>query len=266
MNIIINPISFNSKCIFFSDKKKNNIINGCFSKIIYSPEYFTMNGIFFVIPFTIKSHMAISNPPGIENSSFFRSANPALSFDDKSSTDNLLAQDNKYTVYFYTHDVKNLQYITLLSKIENAIINTYKEINGLKKRINLVLTNQLYKGFFKIYKEKRLRAITKLLHSSAYIEDSVSREPLDTEGLTTCVDRTPFSIGFAIRSKEENAQISGRGAVGYLGNSGLTLVERSSKEFEKNAEYMLKISGVWENAEEIGITYKFIEVCENMML
>ena len=27
------------------------------------------------------------------------------------------------------------------------------------------------------------------------------------------------------------AQISGREAVGYLGNSGLTLVERSSKEF-----------------------------------
>jgi hypothetical protein len=25
----------------------------------------------------------------------------------------------------------------------------------------------------------------------------------------------------------------------------------------------LKISGVWENAEEIGITYKFIEICEN---
>ena len=74
MNIIINPASFNSKCIFFSDKKKNNIINGCFSKIIYSPEYFTMNGIFFVIPFTIKSHMPISNTFGTENNSFFRAA------------------------------------------------------------------------------------------------------------------------------------------------------------------------------------------------
>jgi hypothetical protein len=234
MNIIINPTTFNSKCIFFSDKKKNNIINGCFSKIIYSPEYFTMNGIFFVIPFTIKSHMSISNPPGIENSSFFRSVNPALSFDDKSSTDNLLAHYNKYTVYFYTHDVKNLQHITLLSKIENAIINTYKEINGLKKRSNLVLSNQLYKGFFKIYKEKR-RTITKLLHSPSYTQGNVSGESQDTEGsVKTCVDRTPFSV---LRSKEEN---------------------------EKNTEYMLKISGVWENAEEIGITYKFIEICNNM--
>ena len=251
MNIIINPTSFNSKCIFFLDKKKNNIINGCFSKIIYSTEYFTMNGIFFVIPFTIKSHISIANPPGIENSSFFRSArenrssknedsshifrsfteeNANISFDDKSSTDNLLAQDNKSTVYFYTHDVKNLQCITLLSKIENAIINTYKEINGLKKRSNLVLTNQLYKGFFKIYKEKRVRAITNQSHSL------VSGESPDTECIAACLDRPPFSISLAIRS---------------------------SKEFEKNTEYILKISGVWENAEEIGITYKFIEICEN---
>jgi hypothetical protein len=254
MNIIINPTSFNGKCIFFSDRKKNTIINGCFSKIIYSPEYFTMNGIFFIIPFIIKSYIPISNPSVTENSNFFRSANPSLSFDDKSSIDNLLAQDNKYTVYFYTHDVKNLQYITLLSKIENTIINTYKEINGLKKRSNLVLTNQLYKGFFKIYKEKRFRSTTNPSHSSAYIEDFVSEKTLDTEGVTACVDRTTFSV---LRSKEE---ISGPLRVGYLGNSGLTSVERSSKEFEKNAEYMLKISGVWENAEEIGITYKFIEI------
>jgi hypothetical protein len=165
MNIVLNLSTFNPENIFFLDKKKNNIIDGCFSKVIYSSEYFTMNGIFFIIHF-------INKMPDI----FL--PNTHINYNE-----------NKYTIYFYTHDIKNLQYITLLSELETAIINIYKQINGLRKRNNLVLTNQLYKGFFKIYKEKQ------------------------TGSLET-----------------------------------------------KN--YMLKISGVWENAEEVGITYKFIEVSD----
>jgi hypothetical protein len=183
MNIVINPTKFNSKNIFFLEKKKNNIIDGCFSKIIYSSEYFTMNGVFFVIPFVSKSSppiTALSN-----NIPFVSTKVSGREYQDLS--------ESKYTVCFYTHDVKNLQYITLLSEIENMIINTYKEMNGLKKRNNLVLTNQLYKGFFKIYKEKQ-------------------------------------------NCKSPNEK-----------------------------KYMLKISGVWENAEEVGITYKFIEICENIL-
>jgi len=180
MNIVINPHIFNSQCIFFLEKKKNNIINGCFSKIIYSTEYFTMNGIFFVIPFISKSHISINNV----------TENALLSRDDLSYRHNEMS-DNKHMVYFYTHDINNLQYITVLSEIENLIINTYKEMNGIKKHSNLVLTHQLYKGFFKIYKEKQK-----------------CKSPNDTK-------------------------------------------------------YMLKISGVWENSEEVGITYKFLEICDN---
>ena len=176
MNIVINPTKFNSQYIFFLDKKKNNIMDGCFSKIIYSSEYFTMNGVFFVIPVVSKSTSQIEQ--------FISS---------RENQHNQKFTENKYAVYFYTHDVKNLQYITLLSEIENSIINTYKEINGLKKCNNLVLTNQLYKGFFKIYKEKQ------------------------------------------------------------------------THKYPSEKKYMLKISGVWENASEVGITYKFSEICENML-
>jgi hypothetical protein len=178
MNIVINPSKFNGQNIFFLDKKKNNIIDGCFSKIIYSSEYFTMNGVFFIIPFIIKSPNSITQfSPGKLSGNHY----------------NQEFTENKYTVCFYAHDVKNLQYITLLSEIENTIINTYKEMNGIKKCNNLVLTNQLYKGFFKIYKEKQ-----------------------------------------SCKSANEK-------------------------------KYMLKISGVWENADEVGITYKFIEICENTL-
>ena len=180
MNIVINPNTFNSQNVFFLDKKKNNIIDGCFSKIIYSSEYFTMNGLFFVIPFTIKS-----NP--------YTTSYSSGKLSGREGNCNTEFTESKYTVCFYTHDVKNLQYITLLSEIESSIINAYKEMHGFKKSNNLVLTNQLYKGFFKIYKEKQ-----------------------------TC---------------------------------------KSTNE----KKYMLKISGVWENATEVGITYKFIEICENVL-
>jgi hypothetical protein len=136
-----------------------------------------MNGVFFVIPFVSKS---------TTNNAIAPISNSRLPGHQDFT-------DSKYTISFYTHDVKNLQYITLLSEIENTIINTYKEMNGLKKRNNIVLSNQLYKGFFKIYKEKQ-----------------------------TC------------KSPSEK-------------------------------KYMLKISGVWENAEEVGITYKFIEICEHIL-
>lgn len=178
MNIVINPNNFNSQNVFFLDKKKNNIIDGWFSKIIYSSEYFTMNGVFFVIPFISKS----TSIPFASSKLYGRECLGNQEF-----------IESKYTVCFYTHDVKNLQYISLLFEIENTIINTYKEMNGLKKRNNLVLSNQLYKGFFKIYKEKQTR--------------------------------------------------------------------KSSIE----KKYMLKISGVWENEDEVGITYKFIEICENIL-
>ena len=158
-------------------KKKNNIIDGCFSKLIYSTDCFIMNGIFLVIPFICKSCSLVQ--PNIHEKTLGR--------DLVSNREHI---ERKYNVFFYTYDIKNLQYITLLSEIENMIINTYKEINGLTKCNSLVLTNQLYKGFFKIYKDKQ------------YCKCSAERK------------------------------------------------------------YMLKISGIWENATEVGITYKFTELCE----
>jgi hypothetical protein len=119
----------------------------------------------------------------------------------------------------------------MLSKIENTIINTYKEINGLKKRSNLVLTNQLYKGFFKIYKEKRFN-----LHNSHVYADDTWATDVSGHKLTEPVVR-----------------------------NNLVMQDNLSGNGETKNNYMLKISGVWENAEEIGITYKFIEIGENTL-
>jgi hypothetical protein len=156
MNIVFEYDDFHSDNIFFLERKRNVVIDGFFSKIIYSDEFFTMNGIFFAIPLQLQ----------------------------KSG-----AKDAKY-IHFYPHDIKNIYNITKLSEIEHSIINYYKKTQGvIEKRNNLVLTNQLYNGCFKIYKENSLP----------------SGQP---------------------------------------------------------KKYMLKISGLWESANEVGITYKFMEMAE----
>lgn len=123
MNIIFENDDFKVENIFFQEKKKNVVVDGCFSKMIYSDDYFTMNGLFFSLPILVN--------------------NESVGY-----------AQNKHVIYFNSHLQKNLLLITKFSEIENNIINYYKKTNGLKKTSNLVLTNQLYNGYFKLYKER----------------------------------------------------------------------------------------------------------------
>lgn len=156
MNIVFDSNDFKIENLYFLEKKKNVVIDGFFSKMVYSDECFTMNGLFFLLPLVCNCDGTIFQ--------------------------------NKQCIQFQSHLPANLLCITKLSEIENGIINYYKKINSIKKRNNLVLTNQLYNGFFKIY-------------------------------------------------KENNASKNAR-----------------------NKKFMLKISGLWETREEVGITYKFMEI------
>ena len=162
MNIVIKTDDFSIENIFFLERKKNVIIDGSFSKIIYSDNLFIMNGLFFEFPLQLSNE----------------------------TSQNIF---NKQSVYFNSHLQKNLLCITKISEIENSILNYYKKTNGSHKRNSLLLTNQLYNGFFKIYKD--------------------------------------------------NSSASNHGT----------------------KKYILKISGLWENQNEIGITYKFNEVIEPPM-
>lgn len=162
MNIVIKTDDFSIENIFFLERKKNVIIDGSFSKIIYSDNLFIMNGLFFEFPLQLSNE----------------------------TSQNIF---NKQSVYFNSHLQKNLLCITKISEIENSILNYYKKTNGSHKRNSLLLTNQLYNGFFKIYKDN------------------------------------------------------------------------SSASTHGTKKYILKISGLWENQNEIGITYKFNEVVEPFM-
>jgi hypothetical protein len=157
MNFIFDISEFKIENIHLFEKKKNIVIDGIFTKIVYSDELLTMNGIYLDFPLDIQ--------------------NSPITYTNRN-------------VHFYPYGPKNLTYIKHFSLIEGTIIDYYKNFYNINKRVNLALTNQLYSGFFKLYRDIN--------------------------------DIKPLS------------------------------------------NFVLKISGIWENKTEIGITYKIMEMYDNI--
>ena len=159
MNISIDLQKITLPNVYFLDKKTNIIMDGNFTKIIYSNDWFTMNGLYVLFP--IESHSV-----------------------DKIS--------NKVILKFNPYNANNSIIIQEFSKLELRILEYYKNIYRCKTKISGFLSRQLYTGSMKLYKD----------YGSCDIK-------------------------------------------------------------KNNIQYIIKISGVWETYEEIGLTYKLIEVNED---
>jgi L-rhamnose mutarotase len=61
MNLTLKMEQFNPIYLFFRDTKKNNLMDGNFTKLIYTHDLFTMNGIFLTIPIFIHTINVVSN-------------------------------------------------------------------------------------------------------------------------------------------------------------------------------------------------------------
>jgi len=161
MNISIDLQKVSILNIFFLDKKMNIIIDGNFTKILYSNDFFTMNGLYILFP--------------IEVSSIEKNANKnLLKLNPYQNNNNIIIQE--------------------FAKLEARIIEYYKNTYRCKGKIVNYLSRQMYSGSMKLYKEF------------------------------------------------------------------------SSNDIKKsNVQYIIKISGIWETYDEVGITYKLIEVNENYL-
>lgn len=118
MNIILDVNRFSIGNIFFLDKKRNIIIDGNFTKMIYSNEYFTMNCLYFLFPIEI------------------------------SKTEKTM---NKTNVFFHPYSRHNTFIMQEFSKLEYTIIEYYKTMNNSFKKISNNLSKQIYSGNVKIY-------------------------------------------------------------------------------------------------------------------
>lgn len=150
MNIIYNIDKYNKNKISFSDSKRNILMDGKFTKILFSESYFSLVGIYLKINFNNTRLNTINNK-------------------------HILKLDK---------NLNNDRIIKSLVQIEFDILNYYKVLFDTNKKVSFLLKNYLLSGNIRIY-----------MNDNNY------------EGMC----------------------------------------------------YILKISGVWESEDEIGITYKFLK-------
>jgi len=170
MNIILDINRFTLGNTYFLDTKRNIIMDGNFTKITYSNEWFTMNGIYLMFPIEIST---------IEKNM------------------------NKMIMRYNAYLPSNLSIIQDFAKIEYRMLEYYKQINNCTRKVSNILAKQLYSGSMKIYKVFNYEQYPNKI----------------------CNNNIP----------------------------------------DKSSQYIMKISGIWETTEEVGITYKLIHANENYM-
>jgi len=111
---------FSINNVFYLETKQNIIMDGNFTKIIYSNELFTMNGIYLSFPITI------------------------------SSIDTL---NDKRIVRFSPNSKENNVVIHEFSKLESVLLDHYKNTKTASMKTSYTLSKQLHSGFMKLYKE-----------------------------------------------------------------------------------------------------------------
>lgn len=117
MNIILNANTFSMSDIVIADKKRNVVIDGLFSKIIYSTENVTLSGIYINIPVIALK---------------------------------LVKCDNDIFLQYNLSDSTNIRIIQELSKIEYLLLDYYKKFNNIHSNISTSMTRRLQSGKFKI--------------------------------------------------------------------------------------------------------------------
>jgi hypothetical protein len=122
MNITLDISNFQLGYLYFLNPKQNIIMDGTFSKIIYSNEYLSLNSIYLYMPLEIQSI-------------------------DKTMNKNIAKISND--------SMKNTFLIQELIKIENRIIEYYKQThpNKSNKSVSMSLYKQLSFGVLRLYKE-----------------------------------------------------------------------------------------------------------------
>ena len=212
-NIIYDVDFFQIKNLFLSDTKKNIIMDGKFTKIMYSDDLITTHGIFLKIPFQTSLdnicqnlHNLTTKSIGRKTEDFSQSTDTisrSRQYDeyneksDKISNDISFSSNIKYKQIYklQSHNILNSKNITDIIRIEMQILEFYKQLFQCKKKTIFMLKEQLHDGNIKLYRDS----------FNNYIDFSSNNN-----------------------------------------NSYLPIV-------------LLKISGIWENDENIGLTYKFIE-------
>lgn len=177
MNLItLHHNDIDTKNIFFLETKKNMIIDGIFTKLIYTHSYYTMNGLYFHLPDEIQLE-SLNN----SEERFFQNGGSGNSF---------------MNIYIDFKNKTHKNWSISVEKIEKDILYAYsifKRNSGtdqFKSQPNYLLQKQLKNGFFKTYKE---HILSTTLNSSYILKISGIWETSNEYGITYKIIRgTPI--------------------------------------------------------------------------
>ena len=137
MNIFTLPISeVSPENIYIMDPKKNILMDGTFSKMIYVHSFFSMNGIYMDLPIYIQK---------IENSNYF--TKPTSTYLD---TKNKTIPCSKKTVYFSV--IKHNDLLLHLESLEKQILEKYIPLDSNIPKIYTILQT-LKAGYFRVFRD-----------------------------------------------------------------------------------------------------------------
>lgn len=105
--------------LFFLDMKRNIIMDGNFTKLIYSNECFTMNGLYVLFPIEIGTERGI----------------------------------NRNQIKFNPYSPFNQTTIQDFSKLEMKILEYYKQSKQCNRKLSILLSRQMHSGCMKTHKE-----------------------------------------------------------------------------------------------------------------
>jgi len=236
MNFVLDNYHVDERNISFLETKKNNIIDGNFTKIIYKDTFVTVNGIYLLFPVSLT---------GVDKS------------------------NGKTNVFFNPKIASNTSIINHISDIEGKIINCYKdEYNVTYKRNMSTLFNLLYNGRVKLYKEinynhSRVNLVTyhefgkKRADDSAFATSSGMFHVDEVGRKLSCREN---DVGHGTELFEGFAEPTALLAKQNLDSLSRFSFRNPTKNDQSPTKIVLKISGIWETANEIGITYKFLDM------
>ena len=236
MEISVPMNEINTRNIYFGDKRKNIIVDGDFIKIVYSTDSFEMNGLYILTEFGTINHTKRQDPIYIEDQSAVKlgldnngTKKPFAILSEMEVVRGLYKRDNE--------DSSSSHLVQAETRMENEWVKIVSKnsITTPKRNIN-----------FNISTKENARVIEQLCQIETDILDryTASNCPLKT---ASYVLKNQLLSGL-IKYHSEN----------YAVESPLHSKTNSIFEPQLKEECILKISGIWETATNVGITMKFI--------
>ena len=148
MNLLCDVSNFSKNNIVFLEMKKNIVIDGYFTKMIYSDSYLSLNGLYLYCPIEeyVETNLQTNLMESVDEVDVVDlSQNSGVGL-----TNEYWIERNKKNVAFSLANIKNVQLMKELSRIEHEIIEYYKDFYKINKLNVYSLRNQMKTGNIKV--------------------------------------------------------------------------------------------------------------------